>query len=282
MNKTQYFDVLRAKPELSKPDNFLVDKMCHSVSRPVRIKKILAPALSSTVESPRLLSKAKVGGPFKSPKPYEPDTDVDFVFCYLAPRIKAIKQDIQSMSILVFTEKGHSIPASCARPMDSGGLTKNAGPTGLNMDNLQIKALIEELTFKGPWISEFQLFGSRLFDSCSAYLQGSQPTGTDPLSLPSDDPYNFTWEVLCQDQLPFEGRLVGALEVIFVNTDETNMRNVNSLNSEQADLFFAKQKKGRIEYKTHSYDTSDHVSSMKALRQDFHDFYETCSGRPGW
>ncbi len=52
-----------------------------------------------------------------------------------------------------------------------------------------------------------------MFLNYDAYMMGGPPDGIEPLSLDRADRWNFTWELLTKDALPFENKLVALMEI---------------------------------------------------------------------
>lgn len=206
ITKADYLNVLNRETLLFSPPNLEELPSVSSVPSAVISRELRALA-------PMLRSKRKVD-PEKMPKlrSHKPDGDVDQIFCYVAPRIKPKLGD--NYTVFVFSCSLSSIappqPGSeQARPFDSGGLIDQL-PTWNETD---IRWQIEELTFSDDWRKPMAIYVGQLFGSLDDYRKATAPKNADPLNLPPTDIWNFTWELLVRDELPFAGRLIGVLDV---------------------------------------------------------------------
>lgn len=286
LNRQQYFDALQSTPTSSKSEDFVVSTMCHSIWGPSVFDKVMASYTGNPIIAPRLLSRAQVanstGKSVKAPNAYEPNIDTQSVFCYLAPRTRQPNRNgtdpqTQGLYILVFATRDARVAASRARPFDSGGLVRSRG--GLN--DSELLGLLNEMTLDAPWSDQFQLYGSRLFDGLHAYLRGEPPKSADPLNLLPNDPLNFTWELLFDDELSFDRRLVALLDVRFEDSESLLPSNGSLSSVSGLDGFRARYAADRIELREHIFDIAE-PNRLNELQRVLHEVCETAQDKSGW
>lgn len=215
---------------------------------------------------PKLKSKRKVSGPAAEVQPHKPPSDAEQVFCYLAPRTKP--QMSANYTVFVFSRSQSLIDppqagSEQARPFDSGGLKLHL----TNWSDVEIQSQIDELTFSGDWRTPMASYVGELFSSLDNYRAAVSPIKADPLNLPPNDKWNFTWELLVRDELPFTGRLIGVLDVCASGS-------VSTLGPTTILKIQTRHDTNQLVFKI----IDENQSPEQALR----DLCDTCINMPGW
>ncbi len=217
---------------------------------------------------PALRAKAAMNATAKQQN-HKPDDDMHHVFCYLAPRIKPSKVTAQIILLFALRKSESYAPVlanQCARPFDSGGLKMDAQFKETITDE-QLKKIIQNLTFRDDWHGYFKEWIAHMFFTYDAYMMGEPPTGIDPLLLNHTDRWNFTWELLTKDTLPFENRLVAIMEIRSPGSSTT-------MNAHALRAVRQKEQAGRIKFQV--------IEQTSALDQVLYSLFQSACTLSGW
>ena len=134
----------------------------------------------------------------------------NMVFAYAAPCLKKIGEGV--VMVFAAASMDDTDADETAHPFDSGGLRKYS-----NLNRYTIRDLVRELTFDSKWRESLSLYVAALFEEELHYLNGIPPSKIDPLKLGSKsgkhDRHNFTWEVMTENKIRFENRLVAVVSM---------------------------------------------------------------------
>jgi hypothetical protein len=152
-----------------------------------------------TVGGPALVSRAARGNA-------RADANDDWVFAYVAPRLKPGRQD----AVVLVLKPALEGVMECAHPFDSGGLRR------LSQAYADLK---RALVFGADWRAVLATYVTALFDHSDAYLEGRPPSQDDPTGIAATlrssglphDPLHFTWEAKTLNTIPLSTRLRAVL-----------------------------------------------------------------------